>query len=137
MALVLGALRPEAHSVTGSCVALCRIDWTVLGYTRWGPHAPAGQDPKKIAEVVRYFDPANFAHRIRCPVQLNFGLFDWCAPAEGLFSAINALPRDTQCSVVVDPYGGHFTFNHALVRQGKRMVIPRWEGTADDNKVAR
>ena len=82
LSLVLAGLR-NATSATGMAVALCRIDWTILGYTEWGPTCPAGANPEKIAEVVRYFDPANFAHRIHTPLRLALGLFDFCAPGRG------------------------------------------------------
>ncbi|MHB9023750.1 MAG: acetylxylan esterase [Armatimonadota bacterium] len=135
LSLVLAGLR-NAQQARGIAVALCRIDWTVLGYTEWGPGCPEGEDPKKIAEVVRYFDPACFAHRIRTPVRLAIGLFDFCAPAEGIFTAINALPKDTPCQVFIDPYGGHFTLDAADFNQGVGMLeVPRWQGSDADNKL--
>jgi cephalosporin-C deacetylase-like acetyl esterase len=137
LALVLAGLRPEIASVRGVAVALCRIDWTVLGLAKWGPKAPAGTDPLLIAEVVRYYDPACFAHRIRAPkITLGLGLFDWCAPAEGIVTAINALPPDVECQTFVDPYGGHFTLNYAMLQDAaKGTVVPRWSGSDKDNKV--
>ena len=97
-----------------------------------------GADPAQVAEVVRYFDPACFAHRIRAPLTLGFGLFDFCAPAEGIFSAINALPPTTRCQSFVDPYGGHFTYNHALLQDAAQgITVPRWLGTDADNKMNR
>lgn len=135
LSLVLTGLR-NAKSARGMAIALCRIDWTVLGFAEWGPRAPAGADPKQVAEVVRYFDPACFAHRIRTPLQLAMGLFDFCAPAEGIFTAINALPKNTRCDVFIDPYGGHFTIDLTDFHQGKGILeVPRWQGTAAENKL--
>ena len=137
LSLVLAGLRPVADA-RGAAIALCRIDWTILGYSEWGPRLPAEQDPQKIAAVVSYFDPANFAHRIHAPLRLAFGLFDFCAPAEGIFTAINALPPDTKCEVFVDPYGGHFTLNaRGFDANEPGVTIPRWQGTAADNKLVR
>ena len=134
---VAAGLRP-VQDCAGQAIALCRIDWTVLGYTSWGPRCPDGQDPKKIAAVVEYFDPANFAHRIHASMRLALGLFDFCAPAEGIFTAINALPADTKCEIFVDPYGGHFTLNAPGFDKGEPGVqIPRWQGTAAENKLVR
>ena len=82
-----------------------RIDWTILGLTTWGPRAPAGADPQKVAEVIRYFDPACFAHRIHAPINLYVGLFDFTGPVQGILTAINALPPGTPCRMVIDPYG--------------------------------
>ena len=137
LSLVLAGLR-SPRSVQGRAIALCRIDWTILGYTQWGPRCPAGADPARIAEVVRYFDPACFAHRIHAPLKLAFGLFDFCAPAEGIFTALNALPRQTPCQVFVDPYGGHFTLDTREFDRNVGMIdIPRWQGTDADNKLNR
>lgn len=135
LSLVLAGLR-NAKSAQGVAVALCRIDWTVLGYAEWGPRAPEGSDPKQVAEVVRYYDPACFAHRIRTPLQLATGLFDFCAPAEGIFTAINALPKETPCKIFIDPYGGHFSLDLTGFGAGIGLVeVPRWKGTAAENKL--
>lgn len=137
LALMLAGLRQPAV-VSGTAVALCRIDWTVLGYTQWGPSCPPGADKEAVAQVVRYYDPACFAHRVRSPLRFAIGLFDFCAPAEGLFSAFNALPVATPCQVMVDPYGGHFTIDTTRFNAGKGLVdVPRWQGTAADNKLVR
>ena len=137
LSLILTGLR-NAKQAKGMAVALCRIDWTVLGHTQWGPHCPDGEDPKKIAEVVRYYDPACFAHRIHTPLRLAFGLFDFCAPAEGIFTALNALPKDTPCEIFVDPYGGHFTIDLTKFNQGTgTLEVPRWQGSDADNKLVK
>lgn len=135
LSLVMAGLRP-VNSVRGAAVALCRIDWTILGFTQWGPACPKDADPKQVAEVVRYYDPANFTHRIHAPLRLCIGLFDWCAPAEGIFTGINDLPKDTKCVVFIDPYGGHFTLNQSRYQSNDPGIeIPRWFGTDADNKV--
>jgi cephalosporin-C deacetylase-like acetyl esterase len=137
LSLVLAGLRRPA-TVKASGIALCRIDWTVLGHTEWGPRCPEGEDPKRIAGIVAYFDPANFAHRIRAPLRLGLGLFDFCAPAEGIVTAINALPRETTCEVFIDPYGGHFSLHLPAFGSGEKgLEIPRWYGTTADNKLGR
>lgn len=133
LSLVLGALRPAA-SVTGTNVAMMRIDWTVLGLTTWGPRVPEGADPAQVAEAIRYFDPACFAHRIKAPVKLYVALFDFTGPVEGVLTAINALPATTPCQMVVDPFGGHFTSNYAG-RDVTAQPIPRWIGTDEENKT--
>jgi cephalosporin-C deacetylase len=134
LSLVLAGLRPVA-SVTGNTIAMMRIDWTVLGLTTWGPHAPAGSDPKKVAEVIRYFDPACFAHRVKAPVKFYLALFDFTGPVEGVLTAINALPKETECRLVIDPFGGHFTANYRGRDAGKVPPVPRWLGTDAENKL--
>ena len=126
-------LEPPA-SVKGVAVALVRLDWTILGYTKWGQPCPEGADPSLVAEEVRYYDPACFAHRIKAPVTVGMGLFDWCAPAEGIFTAINALPPDTSCQVFIDPYAGHHSIDYSRWNAGEDFIeVPRWQGTARDN----
>jgi len=135
LSFVLGGLRPVTD-IAATDIAMCRIDWTILGYTPWGPHAPAGSKPSDIAEVVRYYDPACFMHRIHAPLILFIGLFDFTGPAEGVFTAINDLPKDTKCKVVIDPYGGHFTSNFAGREEGAHALeVPRWQGSNADNKL--
>ncbi len=135
MSLVLAGLRP-ASSVKGTAMAMCRIDWTVLGLTKWGPHAPSGSDLKQVAEVIRYYDPACFVHRIQAPLKLHLGLFDFCGPVEGILTAINTLPIDSPCHMVIDPYGGHFTLD-IRGREGAEhaVKVPHWLGTEKDNKL--
>ena len=116
-------------SVTGNTIAMMRIDWTVLGLTTWGPHAPAGADPKQVAEVIRYFDPPCFAHRVHAPIKFYLALFDFTGPVEGVLTAINALPAKTECRLVIDPFGGHFTANYGGRDAGKVPPVPRWLGT--------
>jgi cephalosporin-C deacetylase-like acetyl esterase len=134
LSFVLGGLRPVA-SVTGNTVAMMRIDWTVLGLTTWGPHPPAGADPAQVAEVIRWFDPPCFAHRIHAPVQLYLGLFDFTGPVQGVLTAINALPAETSCRMVIDPFGGHFTANYRGRDAGNAPPVPRWVGTNEENKA--
>lgn len=134
LSLALAGLRPVA-SVTGNTIAMMRIDWTVLGLTTWGPHAPAGADPKQVAEVIRYFDPPCFAHRVHAPIKFYLALFDFTGPVEGVLTAINALPAKTECRLVIDPFGGHFTANYGGRDAGKMPPVPRWLGTEAENKL--
>lgn len=134
LSMVLAGLRPVT-SVTGNTIAMMRIDWTVLGLTTWGPHAPAGSDPKQVAEVIRYFDPACFAHRVHAPVRFYLALFDFTGPVEGVLTAINALPAKTECRMVIDPFGGHFTANYSGRDPGKVAPVLRWLGTDAENKL--
>jgi cephalosporin-C deacetylase-like acetyl esterase len=134
LSFVVGGLRPVA-SVTGTNCALMRIDWTALGLTTWGPRVPAGADPAQVAEVLRYFDPPCFAHRIHAPVKLYLALFDFTGPVQGVLTGINALPAETQCRMVIDPFGGHFTSNYGSRDAGNATPVPRWVGTAEENKA--
>jgi cephalosporin-C deacetylase-like acetyl esterase len=134
LSFVLAGLRP-VKSVTGNTIAMMRIDWTVLGLTTWGPRPPAGADPKQVSEVIRYFDPPCFAHRIHAPIKLYLALFDFTGPVEGVLTGINALPADTECRLVIDPFGGHFTANYSNRDAGKVPPVPRWLGSDAENKL--
>jgi len=138
LSLVLAGLRP-VETVMGWNIALCRIDWTILGLTKWGPSLPKGEDAARIAAIVSYYDPARFTHRTRSKtVRIGFGLFDWCAPAEGIMSAINGLPKDVVCAVYADPFGDHFNSDlNRFWAGGTPIEIPRWQGTDADNKVSK
>ena len=70
-------------------------------------------------------------------MRIGCGLFDWCAPAEGIISALNGLPRDTPSEFYADPFGDHFTSDQSrMYHNAPPMEIPRWSGTAEENKVA-
>ena len=142
LSLVLAGLRP-VKKVTAASIALCRIDWTILGHTRWGPRLPKGEDPQRIAKIVSYYDPARFMHRVDpgCTVRLVFGLFDFCAPAEALFTAVNGLPPSVRREIYADPYGSHHTSTGEAMKRfyGNEppIKIPRWQGSKKDNKLVR
>ena len=107
LAVILAGLRP-AKSALGIVVGCFRMDWAVRGYTQIWPQCPPGEDPEKIAQIELYFDAASFAHRVHTPLKLAFGLFDWTGPAEGIFTGLNTLPKDTPCELRVDPTGGAY-----------------------------
>ena len=71
---------------------------------------------------------------VAIPVKLYLALFDFTGPVEGVLTAINALPATTECRLVVDPYGGHFTANYAGRDAGAAPPVPRWLGTDAENK---
>jgi len=65
----------------------------------------AGKDASKVRETSRYFDVANFARHIQCPVLVGVGLRDEvCAPSSVL-AAVNEISAPKE--LVVLPRSGH------------------------------
>ena len=63
------------------------------------------KDPDKVHETSRYFDVANFAARIKCPVLVGLGLRDETCPPSTVLSAVNKIP--TLKEVLILPLSGH------------------------------
>jgi cephalosporin-C deacetylase-like acetyl esterase len=64
---------------------------------------------KKALAASSYFDTANFATRIKCPVLIATGFADDVCSAASVFAAFNNLPDGIEKTITVDPNGGHGT----------------------------
>jgi cephalosporin-C deacetylase-like acetyl esterase len=64
-----------------------------------------GKDALSVRAASRYYDVANFARRIRCPVLVGLGLLDETCPPAGVFAAVNQIQSAKE--VVVLPTSGH------------------------------
>ena len=62
--------------------------------------------PKKGAYNT-YFDIANFAKLMKCPIMLSTGLIDFTCSPYSIFCAYNALPEDTVKEIRIYPEYGH------------------------------
>ena len=69
------------------------------GYPQWYDDV-GGKDPAKVHEASRYFDTANFAARIRCPVLVSFGLLDETSPPSGVVAAFNQIHAPKQMLIL-------------------------------------
>ena len=78
------------------------------GWPQWYDNA-MGKDAAKVHEASRYFDVANFASRIKCPVLVGLGLIDETCPPAGVLAAINQIKSPTE--VVILPISGHQDVN--------------------------
>ena len=95
-ALITAGLHPE--NVTAA-LALVPAGCDMLGpevghatdFTRWYFNAKGGKDPKKVREASRYYDTANFASLVKCPVLVGVGLRDEVCPPAGVFAAVNQI----------------------------------------------
>jgi cephalosporin-C deacetylase-like acetyl esterase len=77
-----------------------------------------GKDPQKVREAARYFDVANFASRITCPVLIGCGLIDETCPPEGILAAANQIRGRKE--VVLLPQGPHQNENNSHAPYDKR-----------------
>jgi len=65
-----------------------------------------GKDPAKVHEASRYFDPANFAAQIKCPVLIALGLHDeQLAPPSSILAVANEITAPKE--VIILPDSGH------------------------------
>jgi len=75
------------------------------GWPRWYYNTEGGKDPAKVHEASRYYDTANFALHIKCPVLVGLGLRDeTCAPSSVL-AVVNEINSSKE--VVILPKSGH------------------------------
>jgi len=63
-------------------------------------------DDTALLNTMTYYDAANFARFIRCPVRVSVGFLDGSCPAPGVLSAYNAIPS-TDKRIIMGPRGGH------------------------------
>jgi len=89
--LVLAGLRPEKVTDVLVCVPAGAdtngdLHGRKAGYPNW---------PSTNSDIMRtalYFDPVNFASRIKAPVMAGMGFIDTTAPPGGIWTALNQIP---------------------------------------------
>jgi cephalosporin-C deacetylase len=64
-----------------------------------------GKDPAKVREASRYYDIANFARHIKCPMLVGLGLRDVTCPPSSVLAAVNEIASPKE--VVILPKSGH------------------------------
>jgi len=75
------------------------------GFPHWYFNTEGGKDPKKVHEASRYYDIANFARHIKCPVLVGLGLRDETCPPSSVLAAVNEITSPKE--VVILPKSGH------------------------------
>ncbi len=89
--LVLAGLRPEKITAVLVCVpAGADADGNLHGRKAGYPNWPS--DNPEVMKTALYFDPVNFASRIRAPVLAAMGFIDTTSPPAGIFTALNQIP---------------------------------------------
>lgn len=89
--LVLAGLRPDKVTDVLVCVPAGAdtngdLHERKAGYPNWPSDKP------DIMRTSRYFDPVNFASRIKAPVMAGMGFIDTIAPPAGIWTALNQIP---------------------------------------------
>ncbi len=62
------------------------------GWPQLAENLSAAEDKAAVERWAPYFDGANFASRIRCPVRVVVGLSDCTCPPHAVYSAFNSIP---------------------------------------------
>jgi cephalosporin-C deacetylase len=76
--------------VPSSCDLTGPLHGRAAGFPDWARNAQSKNNPK-ILETGQYFDPVNFASRIKVPALVAMGFFDETSPPTGVWCAINQL----------------------------------------------
>jgi len=89
--LVLAGLRPEKITAVLVCVPAGAdtngdLHGRKAGYPNWPSNDP------QIMRTALYFDPVNFASRIKAPVLAAMGFLDTISPPAGIWTALNQIP---------------------------------------------
>lgn len=93
--IALAGLRPEKITAALVCVpAGADTNGDLHGRKAGFPNWPSG-NPKAM-ETALYFDPVNFASRIKAPVMAAMGFIDTTSPPAGIWTALNQIPVPTE-----------------------------------------
>ena len=89
--MVLAGLRPEKITAVLVCVPSGAdtngdLHGRKAGYPNWPSNDP------KVMNTALYFDPVNFASRIRAPVLAAMGFIDTTSPPAGVWTELNQIP---------------------------------------------
>jgi cephalosporin-C deacetylase-like acetyl esterase len=108
-ALMTAGLHPKVTAalaiVPAGCDMLGPEVGRAPGWPNWYSNTAGGKDPKKVHEASRYYDVANFAPRIKCPVLVGLGLIDEVCPPAGICAAVNQIIAPKE--VIILPKAGH------------------------------
>lgn len=73
------------------------------GYPNWPSDNP------QIMKTALYFDPVNFAHKIKAPVLAAMGFIDTTAPPVGIWIALNQIPGPKEAVPMIDSEHNNLT----------------------------
>ena len=74
------------------------------GWPQWYSNTQ-GKDSERVRQASRYYDVANFAPQIKCPVLVGIGLIDEVCPPAGVLAAVNQITSPKE--VILLPQAGH------------------------------
>jgi cephalosporin-C deacetylase-like acetyl esterase len=93
--LVLAGLRPEKITAVLVCVPSgADVDGGLHGRKTGYPNGPVND--AKVMTTALYFDPVNFASRIKAPVLAAMGFIDTTSPPAGVWTALNQITAPTE-----------------------------------------
>jgi len=136
LSIVLAGLQPDVAFCHPTCAGLGRLDWTVVHEVGYWPFRatakPEGQSMEQFLKTISYFDAANFAPDIRCPVVAHCQLLDWVTTSGGQIAAFAHL-KPGQIEVIGVPWEGHggytadsqhrYTQSMSLFLEGKPPIV--------------
>ena len=104
----LAGLRPEKITVVLVCVpagadANGDLHGRKSGFPNWPSDSPGAM------ETALYFDPVNFASRIKAPVMAGMGFIDTVSPPAGIWTALNQIPGPTEPLPLIESEHDNFT----------------------------
>jgi cephalosporin-C deacetylase-like acetyl esterase len=106
--LALAGLRPEKITAVLVCVpAGADTNGDLHGRKAGFPNWPS--DNPDAMETALYFDPVNFASRIKAPVMAGMGFIDTVSPPAGIFTALNQIPGDTEPLPLIESEHDNYT----------------------------
>jgi cephalosporin-C deacetylase-like acetyl esterase len=104
-ALAVAGLHPQISAVMAlvpsSCDVTGPLHGRAAGFPDWARRAQERGDPK-ILEAGRYFDPVNFASRIRARALVGMGFIDEVCPPTGVWSAVNEVKGTKETMPLID-----------------------------------
>jgi len=137
LSIVTAALRPEVALCTPGASGMCRFDWTVkYGVGTWPLNRddiPKGQTLEQMLETLSYFDVANFAGQVKCPIVASVGGMDTITASGGQFAALAQADKDN-LTIFNAPWGRHganartqqlFFRSHREFQAGKPISLPK------------
>lgn len=106
--LVLAGLRPETITSVLVCVPAgadtnADLHGRKAGYPNWPSNDP------KVMSTALYFDPVNFASRIKAPVLAAIGFIDTISPPAGIWTALNQIPVPKEPLLMVESEHNNLT----------------------------
>jgi cephalosporin-C deacetylase-like acetyl esterase len=103
--VVMAGLHPKVTAmmalVPSSCDMAGPRNGRAAGFPDWEKEA-ANKKNDKILEVGSYFDPVNFASRIKCPSLISMGFIDETCPPTGVWSAVNQIKVPKEVLPLID-----------------------------------
>lgn len=104
----LAGLRPEKITAALVCVpAGADTNGDLHGRKAGFPNWPV--DNPKAMETALYFDPVNFAPRIKASVMAGMGFIDTVSPPAGIFTVLNKIPGPTEPLPLIESEHDNFT----------------------------